>query len=268
MASQGSQAAKPKITLYWLNDSRAQRIAWLLEELGLEYDVKIFQRDADMKAPVELEKVHPLGKSPVVGITLPDPADPAKQKELVLAESGLIAQYLTEHFVHQTSLAPKRYRDGQEGQPGGETDEWLRYQYYLHYAEGSLMPPMVIALVLRILQGPKVPFFVRPITSAAVEKMFSVWLGPEIAKHLAFIESQLETSPGNGQYLCGSSLTAADILMVYPLQDARERFSQVTAGKGKGKLGEGFPKVWAYLKRLEEEPAYKRAESKIKALKK
>jgi len=98
--------------------------------------------------------------------------------------------------------------------------------------------------------------------------MFSVWLGPEIAKHLAFIESQLETSPGNGQYLCGSSLTAADILMVYPLQDARERFSQVTAGKGKGKLGEGFPKVWAYLKRLEEEPAYKRAESKIKALKK
>ncbi|AEO57244.1 hypothetical protein MYCTH_2303157 [Thermothelomyces thermophilus ATCC 42464] len=266
MVSQAT-SAQPKITLYWLNDSRAQRIAWLLEELGLEYNVKVFYRDADMLAPDELRKVHPLGKSPLVSIALPDdhPADPAKQeKHLVLAESGLIVQYLTEHLGRDTSLAPKRYRDGREGQLGGETDEWMRYQYYLHYPEGSLMPPLVLGLVMRILHGPKVPFFIRPITSSVVDKLFAVYLGPEIANHLAFLESQLETSPGNGQYLCGPSLTAADILMSYPLQAAKQRFAQVTAGKGKGTLGDNFPKVWAYLKRLEEEPGFKRAEARIK----
>lgn len=104
-----------------------------------------------MRAPFELRKVHPLGKSPIVSITLPQDhlADPAKdEKELVLAESGLIVQYLAEHLGRDTSLVPKRYRDGREGQLGGETEEWLRYQYYLHYAEGSLMPPTLVGLIL------------------------------------------------------------------------------------------------------------------------
>ncbi len=108
----------------------------------------MFQRDKDMLAPPELKKIHPLGKAPLVGITLPDPVDPTKQKELVLAESGFIAQYLTEHFCQSRTLFPKRYRDGQEGQVGGETDQWMRYQYFLHYAEGSLMPPLLVSLVL------------------------------------------------------------------------------------------------------------------------
>ena len=120
----------------------------MFEELGLEYDVKIFRRDSDMRAPPELVKIHPLGKAPMVGITLPDPADPSKQKQLVLAESGFIAQYLTEHFGCGTSLSPKRYLDGHEGQLGAETDEWMRYQYFLHYAEGSLMPPILVGLIL------------------------------------------------------------------------------------------------------------------------
>lgn len=108
----------------------------------------MFRRLPDRRAAPELEKIHPLGKSPIVGVTVPDAADPAKGKELVLAESGVIAQYLTDHFDRSKSLTPKRYRDGQEGQVGGETDEWMRYQYFMHYTEGSLMPPIVITLVL------------------------------------------------------------------------------------------------------------------------
>jgi hypothetical protein len=120
----------------------------LFEELGAEYDVKIFHRDSDMRAPPELEKIHPLGKSPLVTIATPDPADPSQQKQLVLAESGFIFQYMTEHFGRTTSLAPKRYLDGLEGQLGAETDEWMRYQYFLHYAEGSLQPPILVGLIL------------------------------------------------------------------------------------------------------------------------
>lgn len=127
-----------------LNESRAQRLVWLLEELGLDYDVEIFQRDEDMRAPAALTKVHPLGKAPILSVSFPD-----TQKEMVLAESGFIVQYLTEQFGQATSLLPKRYRDGQEGEAGGETDEWMRYQYFLHYAEGSLMPPILVALVLQ-----------------------------------------------------------------------------------------------------------------------
>ena len=131
-----------------LNDSRAQRIVWLLEELGLEYNVELFQRTEDMMAPPELQKVHPLGKSPVVGLTFRDAGDPTKTKELVLVESGFIAQYLTDTFGQTTSLLPKRYHDRHEGQAGAETDEWMRYQYFLHYPEGSLMPPLLVGIIL------------------------------------------------------------------------------------------------------------------------
>lgn len=174
MASQDmpTQAAQPKITLYWsvskspltilnqmsntnilftlyrLDESRAQRIAWLLEELNLEYDVEIFHRNADMQAPPELEKLHPLGKAPVLSITLPNPTDLTQEKKIILAESGAIAAYLTENFGRTTSLSPKRYLDEHEGQPGAETDEWMRYQYFLHYPEGSLMPPILVSIVL------------------------------------------------------------------------------------------------------------------------
>ncbi|KAK4150685.1 glutathione S-transferase [Chaetomidium leptoderma] len=259
---------QPRVTLYWLNDSRAQRFVWLLEELGLPYDVEIFQRTPDMFAPPELEKIHPLGKAPLLRITFPDSPDATKNKDVVLAESGFIAQYLTEHFGQAKSLSPKRYRDGQEGQAGGETDEWMRYQYFLHYAEGSLMPPLLVSIILSILKSPRIPFFIRPITSSVADKLSAAFLAPEMAKHLAFLESQLETSPGGGSYLCGAHLTTADMLMSFPLQMARERVGGLSAGNGKGTLAEAYPKLWAYLKRLEEEPAYKRAEAKVKELEK
>jgi glutathione S-transferase len=126
-------------------------MVWLLEELGLDYDVEIFQRTAEMFAPSELFKVHPLGKAPVVRLTVPDPIDPTRQKDLVLAESGFMAEYLCEHLGggrRQGGLPPARWREGCEGQLGGETEEWMRSQFFLHYAEGSLMPPLLVALIL------------------------------------------------------------------------------------------------------------------------
>lgn len=149
-----------KITLYWyappsqslqnhtnshfrLEKSRSHRILWLLEELKLEYELKIFKRRADKLAPAELKEVHPLGKSPVITIQAP-----GAEKPLVLAESGAIVEYLCDHFSSaRPTLVPQRYTPGSEGKVGGETEEWMRYRYFMHYVEGSLMPFLVMTLV-------------------------------------------------------------------------------------------------------------------------
>lgn len=150
-----------KITLYWyvrlqhfirqiekltpdrLEQSRSHRILWLLEELNLKYELKTFKRRADKLAPSELKKVHPLGKSPVITIEAPGSTSP-----LVLAESGAIVEYLCDHFGNaRPTLVPERYKPGREGQVGGEREEWMRYRYFMHYVEGSLMPYLVMTLV-------------------------------------------------------------------------------------------------------------------------
>ncbi|KAA8632930.1 hypothetical protein SMACR_02072 [Sordaria macrospora] len=246
----------PKITLYWLNDSRAQRMVWLLEELGVPYDVKIFHRGKDMLAPAELQQIHPLGKSPVVTI---QPTEPGA-KEIVLAESPFIAQYLCDHFGKD--LIPKKYNDGQEGKLGGETEEWMRYQHLLYYSEGSLMPPLLVALILSVISGPKIPFFIRPITSTVAGKVHNSFVVPNIEKHCAFLQQQLETSPKGGNYLCGDRLTAADILVSYPLLNL-PRVEALGGESQKGKLKEKFPKLFEYVARLEEHEGYKRADKKI-----
>ncbi len=101
----------------------------------MPYEVEIFHREKSMLAPPELKKVHPLGKAPVLSVTPPGASEP-----IVLAESGFIIQYLCDHWGQGTSLVPKRWKDGQEGKVGGDTEEWMRYQYLLYYVEGSLMP--------------------------------------------------------------------------------------------------------------------------------
>lgn len=130
------------ITLYWLEQSRSQRIVWLFEELGLTYNLKTFKRTSEMLAPPELKKIHPLGKSPVITIETEQ-----SEKPLVLAESGNITEYLCDHFGGE-KLIPKRYPEGKEGAVGGETEEWMRYRYFMHYAEGTLMPFLVFQLVM------------------------------------------------------------------------------------------------------------------------
>ena len=130
-----------------LDNSRSQRIVWLLEELNAPYELEIFHRDKEtMLAPPELEKVHPLGKSPVISVT--PPASSGLTEPIVLAESGLMTQYLCDHLPEGKRLVPPKWRDGMEGKIGGETPAYMRYMYYLHYAEGSLMPVLVMALII------------------------------------------------------------------------------------------------------------------------
>lgn len=124
---------------------------WLLEELKIKFDVKLYHRNKETSlAPPELEQVHPLGKSPVVVITPPgEGAEP-----IVLAESGHLAQYLCEHFPEGRRLVPQKWKEGMEGKIGGETEAWLRNQYFLHYSEGSFMPYLVLSLVIGSAYSP------------------------------------------------------------------------------------------------------------------
>ncbi|KAI9797353.1 MAG: hypothetical protein M1833_005533 [Piccolia ochrophora] len=247
MSESPASSSETKIKLYWLEKSRAQRILWLLEELKVPYEIETFKRTKDMLAPPELKEVHPLGKSPLITINAPGLSQP-----MVLAESGHIVEYLTEHFG--TWLAPKQWQEGKEGQIGGETEEWLRHRFYMHYTEGSLMIYLVMALVVKNIENAPVPFFIRPITNRIADKINSGFLQPNFKSSFSFLEEQIGSSPNDGEYLCGKELTGADIMMSFPLM----------ASKGRAGLKqETHPKLWAYLKKLEGREAYKRAVDKI-----
>jgi glutathione S-transferase len=128
-----------------LNKSRSQRILWLLEELKVPYDIQVFHRNSLDLAPPALQKIHPLGKAPVIEVA---PPPSTGGEPVVLAESGYMAQYLVEHLPEGKRLTPERWREGLEGKVGGETEGWRRYQYLMHYCEGSLMPIMVMCVVI------------------------------------------------------------------------------------------------------------------------
>lgn len=231
---------------------------WLLEELKITYELELFHRNKDtMRAPPELQKIHALGKSPVISIT---PAGSAKP--IVLAETGFIAEYLSEHFGQGTTLLPKRYQDGLDGKIGGETEEWMRYHYFLHYNEGSFMGPLIMAMIFGALKSPKVPFFVRPITSMIANQLFAAVVFPSTKSHLEFLENQLTTS--GGDYLCGKNLTAADIVISFGLMTAKDKFKDF--GKWEAPPQELFPKVWAFIDRMEAQPGYKKSCEKIKEI--
>ncbi|MEJ2514963.1 MAG: glutathione S-transferase [Gammaproteobacteria bacterium] len=212
------------ITVHHLNNSRSQRILWLLEELELDYEIKRYQRDPEtMLAPASLMKVHPLGKSPVV-----------TDGSLTLAESGAIIEYLVDTYDEQGRLAPQR-----------DTRDRLRYTYFLHYAEGSAMPPLLLRLVFdRIAEGP-VPFFVKPVTRAISARVNNDFIQPQIDRHLDFLEGELSRR----RWFAGRSFSAADIQMSFPLEAAASR----------GVIGDHRPKLTAFLDRIHARPAYQRA---------
>lgn len=247
-----------KVKLYWLDQSRAQRIVWLLEELKVDYDVELFYRSKETHlAPSALEKIHPLGHSPVVTVTPPgEGAQP-----IVLAESGFITQYLCEHMPEGKRLVPDRWKDGMEGRIGGETDEYMRYQYYLHFAEGTLMPYLVMALIVGRLRSNSVPFYIRPITSSVAGRIFSSYIHPNVRRCLRLLEDHLSTS--KGKYLCGERLSAADILLSFPMIAGGSRFDQMGSWEG-GSWGAEFPRVKAWKDLMEAEEGYKRSLEKIK----
>jgi glutathione S-transferase len=216
------------ITVHHLNNSRSQRVLWLLEELELPYEIKRYQRDSKtMLAPAELRAIHPLGKSPVI-----------TDDDRVIAESGAILEYLVE-----------QYGNGRMIPPSG-TDERRRYTYWLHYAEGSLMPLMVMKLVFDQVQKAPMPFFAKPLAKGMVGAIDRAFLAPQSLLHLKYVESEL----GKSAWFAGENLTAADVQMSFPLEGASSR-----AGADKAK----FPRIAHFLERIHARPAFERAKRKV-----
>jgi glutathione S-transferase len=211
------------ITVHHLNNSRSQRVLWLLEELGLPYEIQQYQRDAKtMLAPPALMKVHPLGKSPVI-----------TEAGVTVAESGAIVEYLVgRHGAGR--LIPA------EGSP-----ERLRYTYWLHFAEGSAMPPLLMKLIFDRVGSSPMPFFAKPIARAIASKVLEGFVMPNLTRQLDFMEAEL----GRSEWFAGDEFTAADIQMSFPLEAAAQR-----AG-----LNASRPKLMAYLQRIHDRPAYRRA---------
>lgn len=211
------------ITVHHLNNSRSQRILWLLEELGLEYEIKKYQRDPKtMLAPPELKAVHPLGKSPVI-----------TDGDTVVAESGAIVEYLVE-----------RYGNGRLV-PAAGTPEKLKYTYFLHFAEGSAMSPLLMKLVFDRVENGPMPFFVKPIARAIARKVKDGFINPNIQAQLDYLESELAARP----WFAGQEFSAADIQMSFPLEAATAR----------GGLGAQYPNLFAFVQRIHARPAYQRA---------
>ncbi|KAK2056725.1 glutathione S-transferase domain-containing protein [Colletotrichum caudatum] len=276
----------PKVKLYWLNDSRAQNTLWLLEELCIPYTVQTFRRAPNRLAPPELAEVHPLGKAPVLEITPPasSAAGPAGttpaaaaagggREPIRLAESGYITQYLVDHFGHRSpGLVPPRWKPGQEGRVGGETEAFARFQYLLHYVEGSFFPVIVQTLLINVLKSSNVPFLIRPLTSAVANKILSIAVLPNAQKHLAMLEQFLKTAPGVGPggaapFLCGPSLTAADILISFALVTAEAEGAWDAMGRWPGGSARAaHPVLFGYVDRLRREPGYLKSADKVKEI--
>ena len=211
------------IIVHHLNNSRSQRVLWLLEELGVPYEVKRYQRDRKtMLAPPELRAVHPLGKSPVI-----------EDDGQVLAESGAIVEYLAE-----------RYGDGRLV-PSAGTPERLRYRYWMHFAEGTAQPPLLLKLLFdRVETGP-MPFFARPVARAIARRAKGSYIQPNIDRNLDFMESELR----DRDWFAGGAFSAADVQMSFPLEAAVLR----------GGLDAKRPRLMDFLERIHARPAYRRA---------
>jgi glutathione S-transferase len=207
------------LTVHHLNNSRSQRVLWLLEELGVPYELVKYERDPKTSlAPPELQKIHPLGKSPVVT----DDGD-------TVAESANILEYIVEKYGNGRLV------------PAAGTPDYRRYRYFMHYAEGSLMPFLLLRLITSRIR--KAPLLVRPIAKAIAGKVDGGFVMPNLTRHIAFVDGELAKAP----YFAGPELTCADIQMSYPMEAIAAR-------------ADGVPKrITEWIERIHQRPAYKRA---------
>ena len=220
------------ITVHHLETSRSQRVLWLLEELGVPYELKIYKRDPRTRlAPPELKQVHPLGKSPVI-------TDGA----LVVAESGAILEYLAETYSDQArgDLA------GLLATPG--TPEHRQLRFWMHYAEGSLMNWVVMKLVFRSIPTQPMPFFVKPIARQLCQKVQAKLIDPNLKTSMDFMEAHL----GKSTWFAGEQLSLADFQMSFA----------VAALLARSDAAKQCPNIAAWLARVEARPAYQRALAK------
>jgi len=209
------------IIVHHLNNSRSQRVLWLLEELGLPYEIKHYQRNAVTSlAPPELLQVHPLGKAPVI-----------TDGDATVAETGAIIEYLVS-------------RAGGKLRPEVGTSEHRRYLYWLHFAEGSAMPPLVMTLVLGRIKKAG-PFFIRPIARRIAGGVLDGFVMPNIKRQLVFMEGELAARP----WFAGDDFSAADVQMSFPLEVAAAR----------GGLGAQYPRLNEFLARVHARPCYQAA---------
>lgn len=211
------------ITVHHLEDSRSQRVLWLLEELGVDYEIKLYKRDPKtMLGPESLKQIHPLGKSPVL-----------EDDGRAIAESGAVIDYLVEH-----------YGDGRLIPPAG-SDERLAYTYWLHYSEGSLMPLMLLKLIFDRLAYPPMPLVMRPAAALIAMGVKGKFVAPRLKDQLDFIEGELAKST----WFAGDEFTAADIQMSFPLEAAVARNA----------IGEDRPNIRNFVKTIHARPAYQKA---------
>jgi glutathione S-transferase len=211
------------ITVHHLNNSRSQRVLWLLEELGVPYDIERYQRDPKtMRAPPELRAVHPLGKSPV--ITEPEAGR-------AIAETGAIIDYVLERHGRGRLIPP----------PGGP--ERLRYTYWMYYAEGSAMTPLLLKLIFsRMPQN--APALLRGVVRRIARQAQETVVDPEIKSHIDHWERELAASA----WFAGPEFSAADIMMSFPLEAAASRAGAASR-----------PGIKAFLDRIHARPAYRAA---------
>lgn len=212
------------ITVHHLNNSRSQRILWLLEELGLPYEIVRYRRDPKtMLAPKELRAVHPLGKSPVL-----------VDGDATVVESGAIIEYLVERYDGDGRL-----------RPAAGTPELLRYRQFLHYAEGSAMPPLLMKLVFLRMESAPVPFFAKPVARMLARGAQKSFVDPQLKLHVDYLETEI----GKTGWFAGDAFSAADIQMSFPLEAAASR----------GALTDAHPRLQDFLQRIHARPAWKAA---------
>lgn len=209
------------LTVHHLENSRSQRVLWMLEELGAEYEVKRYERDKKTSlAPASLKAAHPSGKSPLL-----------EDDGVIIAETGAIVEYIVDK--HDGAMAPPR-----------GTPEHLRYRYWLHAAEGSYMPPMVFTLFLNRMETAPMPFFARPIAKKLTGAVRGGYLNHTIGALFGYLNDEL----GKSQWLAGDSLTAADIMMSFPMEAFVRRGD-----------ASSHPNVAGFVERIQGRDAYKRA---------
>jgi len=212
------------LTLHHLNNSRSQRILWLMEELGLPYHITTYQRDpATLLAPPALKAIHPLGKAPVI-----------TDNDIVVAESGAIIEYLVDSYDREHTLKPA---------PGSQAAR--DYTYWLHYAEGSAMPPLLMSLVFSRISQPPMPALLRPLARLIEKGVRKGYLDPQLDSHLRYIDSHLSRSG----WFAGDQFSAADIQMSFPLEAANSRVP----------LCKTLPHIQTFLQRIHARPAYQEA---------
>jgi glutathione S-transferase len=210
------------ITVHHLNNSRSQRVLWLLEELELPYEIVKYERDPQtMLAPPALQAIHPLGKSPVI-----------TDGDATVAESGAILEYIVETHGKGRLV------------PATGTQAYRDYRYFMHYAEGSLMPYLLLKLIFRKVKTSPMPFFAKPIARKIADGVSAKFIDPNLTRHLTFLADHL----GTHAWFAGDELTAADIQMSFAVEGAVARAGDMVS-----------PRLTEYVKKFQARPAYKRA---------